>query len=80
MGILREEADWEDFNAWDFSNPVYINPLIGKERMQIILKRAYNDYYLNPSVIWANLKEIILLRQDTKKFIYALKGMFGFFK
>ncbi|MCK5582964.1 MAG: radical SAM protein, partial [Elusimicrobiales bacterium] len=79
-GILREDADWEDFNAWDFSNPVYINPLIGKERMQAILKSAYNSYYLNPAVILANLKEIILLRQDIKKFVYALKGMAGLFK
>ncbi|MCG2725345.1 MAG: B12-binding domain-containing radical SAM protein [Elusimicrobia bacterium] len=79
-GILREDAEWEDFNAWDFSNPVYINPLIGKERMQAILKRAYNRYYINPKVICANLKEILLFRQDIKKFIYALKGIAGLFK
>ena len=33
-------AKWSDFNAWDFSEPAYINPLIGKEKMQKLLKKA----------------------------------------
>jgi len=78
-GILRTDADWEDFNAWDFSNPVYVNPLIGKERMQRILNRAYSSYYTTPKVLWRNFKEVALLRQDLKKFIYAAKGLGGLF-
>lgn len=80
LGGLREGAAWEDFNAWDFSNPVYINPLIGKERMQEILKDAYSHHYRSPLVIWRNLKELLLLRQDLRKFIYAIKGMLGLYR
>ena len=29
----------------DYDNPVYINPLIGKERMKYLYKKAYWDYY-----------------------------------
>ncbi|MBI4655339.1 MAG: cobalamin B12-binding domain-containing protein [Elusimicrobia bacterium] len=76
-GMLREDADWEDFNAWDFSNPVYINPLIGKERMQRILRRAFYSYYLTPKVIYKNMIEAVLFRQDIRKFIYAFRGMMG---
>lgn len=78
-GILRDGADWKDFNAWDFSNPVYINPLVGKEKMQSILNGAYLRYYSSPAVIWRNAKEVLLLRQDLKKFAYALKGMAGLY-
>ena len=79
-GILREDADWGDFNAWDFTNPVYINPLIGKEGMQRILNGAYLSYYSSPAVLWRNLREVLLLRQDLQKFVYAVKGMAGLFK
>jgi radical SAM superfamily enzyme YgiQ (UPF0313 family) len=79
-GGLRENADWEDYNSWDFTNPVYINPLIGKEKMQKILKDAYSSYYLAPGIIAANLKELALLRQDPRKFVYALKGVLGLYK
>ncbi|MBI5242341.1 MAG: cobalamin B12-binding domain-containing protein [Elusimicrobia bacterium] len=79
-GLLRENADWEDYNAWDFSNPVYINPLIGKEKMQRLLKRAYCEYYRTPGVIFANLKELLFLRQDLRKFIYAIKGISGLYR
>jgi hypothetical protein len=79
-GILREDAAWEDFNAWDFTNPVYINPLVGKEKMQKLLNGAYLRYYSSPAVIWRNLRELLLLRQDIRKFVYAVKGMAGLYK
>lgn len=78
-GILREDAAWSDFNAWDFTNPVYINPLVGKERMQAVLNGAYLRYYSSPAVIWRNLKEVLLLKQDLRKFAYAVKGMAGLY-
>ena len=74
-GGLREDAKWEDYNAWDAANPVYVNPLIGKEKMQEILSYAYSSYYKNPKVIWRNLKEILLLRQGIKRYWYALKSV-----
>ncbi len=44
-GGLRETKNWNDFLSVDYDNPVYINPLIGKERMKYWYKRAYWDYY-----------------------------------
>lgn len=79
-GILRKDAAWEDFNAWDFTNPVYVNPLVGKEKMQKLLNGAYLRYYSSPAVIWRNLRELLLLRQDIRKFVYAVKGMAGLYK
>jgi len=74
-GILREDTEWEDFNSWDWKNPVYINPLIGKEKMKKLLDYAYYSYYLTPKVIYRNLKEIVLLKQDIKKYIYGIKAI-----
>jgi len=71
-GILRENAAWEDYGAWDQTNPVYINPLIGKEEMKKILNYAYMSYYLTPKVILRNLKEILFLRQDIRRHIRAV--------
>jgi anaerobic magnesium-protoporphyrin IX monomethyl ester cyclase len=44
-GGLRETKKWNDFLSVDYDNPVYINPLIGKERMKYLYKKAYWDYY-----------------------------------
>jgi len=52
-GGLRETKDWSEFLSVDFDNPVYINPLIGKERMRYWYKRAYRQYYTCPRV-WLN--------------------------
>ena len=52
-GGLRETKNWNDYLSIDFENPVFINPLIGKERMQYWYKRAYLDYYTHPKV-WYN--------------------------
>ena len=80
QGILRENAKWEDYNAWDYSNPVYINPLIGKEEMAKILKKAYISYYSNPVVLLKNLKELVLLKQNPRRFLYAFKALWGFLR
>jgi len=74
MGELREDANWVDFNSWDFSNPVYINPLIGKVKMQALYKKAYLSFYSNPVVCYRNLKEIIFLRQSIFRYWLAFKG------
>ena len=77
QGLLRKNAPWEDYNSWDVSNPIYINPLIGKKKMQRLWRYAILTYYLNPKVILMNLREIIFLRQDIRKYIYAAKSLLG---
>ncbi|MBI4423265.1 MAG: radical SAM protein [Elusimicrobia bacterium] len=57
-GLIRPDATWSDYLAIDFNNPVYVNPKIGKERMQYWYRRAFRDYYLTPSVWLANLRSI----------------------
>lgn len=57
-GGLRQEAKWEDYSSVDFSNPVYVNPLLGKKKMQRLLRHAYLSYYLTPKILWRNLRAI----------------------
>jgi len=76
MGGLRLDAKWEDYSSADFSNPVYINPLIGKEKMQEILNKAFRGYYKNPTVIFKNL---LLIRSwtDIVKYWRAFRALFN---
>ncbi len=53
-GGLREDAAWSDYLSIDFDNPIYVNPLIGKERMKYWYRRAYAEYYRTPRVWWHN--------------------------
>ncbi|MDP8299457.1 MAG: radical SAM protein [Candidatus Tantalella remota] len=69
-----------DYNQWDYSNPVYINPRIGNKKMQSLLKQAFLDFYTNPVVIMRNLKELLLLRQSPYKFWLGLRGLHGLFR
>ena len=78
MGVLREHARWSDFNSWDFSNPVYINPFIGKENMQKLLKQAYLSFYSNPVVWYRNLKELFFLKQSPFRYWLGAKGFLSF--
>lgn len=57
-GGLRGDAKWEDYHCLDFSNPVYVNPLLGKEKMQKLLRHAYLSYYFSPKILWRNLRVI----------------------
>jgi len=79
-GGLREGARGKDYNQWDYSDPVYINPLLGKEKMQELLRKAFLGFYTSPLVISRNLKELFLLRQSPYKFYLGLKGVLGVFK
>ena len=78
MGVLRTDAKWSDYNQWDFDNPVYVNPLIGKEKMWELYKQAYIRFYSNPVVILRNLKEIIFIKQSPYKYWLGLKSFAGF--
>ncbi|OGF25563.1 hypothetical protein A2331_01720 [Candidatus Falkowbacteria bacterium RIFOXYB2_FULL_34_18] len=77
-GGLRDDCDWDEYNLWDASNPVYINPLIGKEKMKRLLRYAYQSYYFTPKVLLKNLSEFILFRQSFRKYAYGLMALGGF--
>jgi anaerobic magnesium-protoporphyrin IX monomethyl ester cyclase len=57
-GGLREDASWDDYLHIDFSNPVYVNPKIGKERMLELYDSAFREFYSSPKVILRNLISI----------------------
>jgi len=78
MGGLRQDAKWSDFNSWDYTNPVYVNPLIGKEKMMEIYRHAYIRFYSNPRVWYNNFKEIILLRHSPYRYIMGLRSLLDF--
>ena len=39
-GGIREDAVWKDYSSVNYDNPVYINPLIGRERMRTLAYEA----------------------------------------
>jgi radical SAM superfamily enzyme YgiQ (UPF0313 family) len=55
-GGIRRTEQWSDFLAIDFERPVYVNPLIGIERMQTIYRSAFRSYYSDPRVWMANVR------------------------
>ncbi len=57
-GGIRPTDAWSDFLAIDFENPVYVNPLIGKTRMQEIYRAAFRRYYSDPRVWWSNVRAL----------------------
>lgn len=57
-GGLRPTEQWSDYYAVDFTNPVYVNPRIGRERMQAIHGMAYKRFYSDPRVWLSNLKAL----------------------
>jgi len=57
-GGIREFDSWSDFLSIDFDDPIYVNPLIGKERMKYWYKKAFLDYYTSPRVWMSNLKAL----------------------
>ena len=55
-GGIRQADKWSDFLAIDFENPVYVNPLIGRERMGEIYQYAFKSYYSDPRVWVSNIR------------------------
>ena len=52
IGGVQDNITWEDYKQWmDPSNPLWINPLIGKERMIEIYNTAVREFYLSPKTI-----------------------------
>lgn len=58
-GGIRETDNWNEYLAIDFDDPIYVNPLIGKERMKYWYKRAFWEYYTHPNVWMNNLKGLM---------------------
>ncbi|MDD5108761.1 MAG: radical SAM protein [Candidatus Omnitrophica bacterium] len=77
-GGLREGAAWRDYNAWDYSKPVYVSPILGKEKMFELYKKAYISFYSNPVVWYRNAKDMVLLKQNPYRFWLGLKSFFSF--
>ncbi|MEW5691814.1 MAG: radical SAM protein [Candidatus Hydrogenedentota bacterium] len=77
-GGLREDIIWEDYNMFDDERPVYINPKIGLKKMVALKNYAVKKYYINPRVIWRNIKEINS-KDDIIKYWDAVKSLAGFF-
>lgn len=75
-GGLKENMSWKDYSAVDYSNPVYVNPKIGKEKMQELLTRAFNEYYKQPKVIYRNIKKITRMK-DITKYVKAFRALTG---
>lgn len=75
-GGLREDVKWEDYSAVDFSRPVYINPLIGEEKMKKLLKSAFVSYYTHPKILWRNLAAIDCL-DDIKRYWRGFRAWLG---
>ena len=79
-GGLRRANRWSDFLAIDFDDPVYVNPRIGKERMQALYRRAFRDYYSDPRVWWGNVRALLNGMPIGAAFrgVHALAAVTGF--
>lgn len=77
-GGLKENPKWENFNIY-CDDPVYVNPLIGFERMRELQAMAYRKYYTSPRVLAMNLGNITTLT-DIKKYMMAAKAVIGQFR
>ena len=73
-GGLRETNKWNDYLSIDYDNPVYINPLIGKERMQFWYKRAYLEYYTHPKV-WYNCAKGLARHGGFKRYMRGVNAV-----
>lgn len=73
-GGIRKDANWEDYSAVDFSRPVYVNPLLGEEKMKKLLKYAFLSYYFSPKILWRNLRSIENF-EDVKRYFRGFKAL-----
>jgi len=75
-GGLREDVSWDDYNSTDFSNPVYVNPLLGKGRMQNYYNSALIKYYTTPRVVLTNIMNI-KSAEDIRRYWRAFNALLG---
>ena len=73
-GGIRPHEKWSDYLSIDFDNPIYINPLIGKERMKYWYKRAYLEYYTTPKV-WLNNAKALYWNGGAKRYLRGVNAL-----
>jgi radical SAM superfamily enzyme YgiQ (UPF0313 family) len=74
-GGLVEKIKWQDYRQWmDQTNPLYVNPKIGKERMVELYNYAVRSFYLSPATI---LRFLLRIRSfsDAKKYFTGFKSI-----
>lgn len=76
-GGLREDYDWGDFSMTNYQRMVYVNPLIGEDKMLNLQRMAVLRYYTHPKVILRNLSTIDSMT-DVKKYLNAALSISGY--
>lgn len=75
-GGLRLDAVWDDYNSTDFSRPIYVNPLLGKERQLKYYNIAHRSFYSSPRVILNNVLGIRSF-EDMRRCWRAFSALLG---
>lgn len=78
-GGLRSDVVWDDYNSTEFSNPIYVNPLIGKERMLNYYNSAHRKFYSSPKVVMNNILSI-RTKEDVMRYWRAFNALLGLWK
>ena len=74
IGGIRDNLDWEDYKEWmDPTNPLWVNPLIGKEKMIELYNYAVRTFYLSPATL---MRAISNVRTPTE-FVKYTKGAYS---
>lgn len=75
-GGLAENIRWEDYRQWmDQTNPLYVNPKIGKDRMVQLYNYAVRSFYLSPLTILRFLSHIRSF-SDFNKYFTGFKSIY----
>ena len=81
IGGLQENIQWEDYKQWmDPTVPLWVNPLIGKERMLDLYNLAIRTFYLSPSTLIRtalNIKSLTELKKYAKGLYSMLEVLKG---
>lgn len=78
-GGLRQDVAWDDYNSTEFSKPIYINPLLGKERLLKYYNSAHRKFYSSPRVILNNILSI-KSKEDVMRYWRAFNALLGLWK
>lgn len=73
-GGIKKTANASNYNCWNFDRLIYVNPLIGEDRMRALFKIAYRQFYSHPPVLLRHFKEFALLRHSPYKLWLGLKA------
>lgn len=73
-GGLRRGIKWIDYTSTNFSDPIYVNPKIGRAGMEKAIKLAYRKYYTTPQV-WLNNLLSINCFSDVKRYYKSIAAL-----